>query len=205
LEGQGHKDLALEIATDPEHRFDLSLSLGNLDTALEIAREANAEHKWKTVGDTALLAWDLILAEECFRNAKDIGSLLLLRTATGNQEGLKELAGSAILTGANNIAFAALWQTGDIEECTELLVKTARIPEAALFTQTYKPSLTTEVVRKWKESLKENKKGKLSEAIGVPDEDEELFPEWDEYLRLEGEGGGDLIDVGETEGGEAEH
>ncbi|PWW79883.1 Coatomer, beta' subunit [Tuber magnatum] len=204
LEGQGHKDLALEIATDPEHRFDLSLSLGNLDTALEIAREADAEHKWKTVGDAALLAWDLVLAEECFRNAKDIGSLLLLRTATGSQEGLKELAGSAIITGANNIAFAALWQTGDIEECTELLVKTARIPEAALFTQTYKPSLTTEVVRKWKDNLKENKKRKLSEAIGVPGEDEELFPQWDEYLRLEREGGGDLIDVGETEDRETE-
>ncbi|RPB06085.1 Coatomer, beta' subunit [Choiromyces venosus 120613-1] len=204
LEGQGHKDLALEIAADPEHRFDLSLSLGNLDTALEIAREAGAEHKWKTVGDAALAAWDLVLAEECFKSAKDIGSLLLLYTATGSQEGLKELAGSAITTGANNIAFAALWQTGDLEECTKLLVKTARIPEAALFTQTYKPSLTTEVVRKWKDNLKENKKGKLSEAIGVPGEDEELFPEWDEYLRLEGEGEGDLIDVGEVEGGETE-
>ena len=204
LEGQGHKDLALEIATDPEHRFDLSLSLGNLDTALEIAREADVEHKWKTVGDAALLAWDLVLAEECFRNAKDIGSLLLLHTATGSQEGLKELAGSAVTTGANNIAFAALWQMGDIEECTELLVKTARTPEAALFTQTYKPSLTTEVVRKWKDSLKENKKGKLSEAIGVPGEDEELFPEWDEYLRLEEESGGDLIDVSEVEGGETD-
>ncbi|KAG0642182.1 coatomer WD associated region-domain-containing protein [Tuber brumale] len=204
LEGQGHKDLALEIATDPEHRFDLSLSLGNLDTALEIAREADAEHKWKTVGDAALLAWDLVLAEECFRNAQDIGSLLLLRTATGNQEGLKELAGSAIITGANNIAFAALWQTGDIEECTKLLVKTARIPEAALFTQTYKPSLTTEVVCKWKDNLKESKKGKLSEAIGVPGEDEELFPEWDHYLRLEGENGGDFIDVGGADNREIE-
>ncbi|CAZ79731.1 unnamed protein product [Tuber melanosporum] len=204
LEGQGHKDLALEIATDPEHRFDLSLSLGNLDTALEIAREADAEHKWKTVGDAALLAWDLVLAEECFRNAKDIGSLLLLRTATGNQEGLRELAGSAIITGANNIAFAALWQTGDIKECTELLVKTSRIPEAALFTKTYKPSLTTEVVCKWKDNLKESKKGKLSEAIGVPGEDEELFPEWDHYLRLEGEDGGDLIDVSGAEDGEIE-
>jgi len=204
LEGQGHKDLALEIATDPEHRFDLSLSLGNLDTALEIAREADVEHKWKTVGDAALLAWDLVLAEECFENAKDIGSLLLLHTATGSQKGLKGLAGSAVITGANNIAFAALWQMGDIEECTELLVKTARIPEAALFTQTYKPSFTAGVVRKWKDNLKESKKGKLSEAIGVPGEDEELFPEWDEYLRLEEEGGGDLIDVGEVGDGEAD-
>lgn len=54
LEGQGHKELALEVATDPEHKFELALGLGQLDTALELAREADVEHKWKTVGDAAL-------------------------------------------------------------------------------------------------------------------------------------------------------
>ena len=41
LEGQGYKEMALEVATDPEHRFDLALSLNNLPIALEIAREAD--------------------------------------------------------------------------------------------------------------------------------------------------------------------
>ncbi|KAI5853172.1 coatomer WD associated region-domain-containing protein [Morchella snyderi] len=200
LEGQGYKELALEVATDPEHRFDLALSLGNLDIALEIARSADAEHRWKTVGDAALAAWDLVLAEECFRAAKDLGSLLLLHTATGNVEGLRELSKSADAAGSNNVAFACLWQTGDIEDCANLLVKTGRIPEAALFTQTYKPSLTKDVAVKWKNSLKDAKKEKLSEAIAVPGVDDELFPEWDEYLRVEAEApaaGEDLIDVAE--------
>ena len=43
LEGQGHKELALEVATDAEHRFDLALGLGQLEIALEIAREADVE------------------------------------------------------------------------------------------------------------------------------------------------------------------
>lgn len=200
LEGQGYKELALEVATDPEHRFDLALGLGNLEIALEIARSADAEHRWKTVGDAALAAWDLVLAEECFRAAKDLGSLLLLHTATGNVEGLRELSKSADAAGSNNVAFACLWQTGDIEDCTNLLVKTGRIPEAALFTQTYKPSLTKDVAVKWKNSLRDAKKEKLSEAIAVPGEDDELFPEWDEYLRVEAEApaaGEDLIDVAE--------
>ncbi|KAH0615249.1 uncharacterized protein H6S33_000885 [Morchella sextelata] len=200
LEGQGYKELALEVATDPEHRFDLALSLGNLEIALEIARSADAEHRWKTVGDAALAAWDLVLAEECFRAAKDLGSLLLLHTATGNVEGLRKLSKSADAAGSNNVAFACLWQTGDIEDCANLLVKTGRIPEAALFTQTYKPSLTKDVAVKWKNSLRDAKKEKLSEAIAVPGEDDELFPEWDEYLRVEAEApaaGEDLIDVAE--------
>lgn len=61
--------MALEVATDPEHRFDHALSLNNLPIALEIAQDANVEHRWKTVGDAALSAWDLKLAEDCFTHA----------------------------------------------------------------------------------------------------------------------------------------
>lgn len=43
LEGQGHKELALEVATDPEHKFDLALSLNQLDIALDLAREVDVE------------------------------------------------------------------------------------------------------------------------------------------------------------------
>src|SRR5699024_3480015 len=109
LEGQGYKEMALEVATDPEHRFDLALSLSDLETALEIARESNVEHKWKTVGDTALASWNLSLAQECFTNAKDVGSLLLLHTASGNREGLKALAQQASEAGLHNVAFSTLW------------------------------------------------------------------------------------------------
>jgi coatomer subunit beta' len=178
LEGQGYKELALDVATDPEHRFDLALALGNLDVALQLAREVDAEHKWKTVGDAALAAWNLVLAQECFTNAKDIGSLLLLHTASGNVEGLKSLAAMATEAGANNVAFNCLWQTGDVEACVKLLTKTGRHAEAALFAQTYKPSLASAAAKEWKRSLVADKKPKIAQAIAVPEEDEELFPNW---------------------------
>lgn len=92
LEGQGYKEMALKVATDPEHRFDLALSLGDLQQATEIAREQDTEHKWKTVGDAALTGWDIKLAQECFVKAKDLGSLLLLYSATSDESGLRELA-----------------------------------------------------------------------------------------------------------------
>lgn len=43
--------------------------------------------------------------------------------------------------GQNNIAFASLLQLGDAKACAELLVKTDRAPEAALFARTYVPRL----------------------------------------------------------------
>lgn len=215
LEGQGYKDMALEVSTDPEHRFELSLSLNRLDIALEIAREADVEHKWKTVGDAALSAWNLALAQECFTNAKDLGSLLLLYTASNNAEGLRSLAAQASAAGLHNIAFSALWTLGDVDACIDVLVETNRLAEAVLFAQTYKPSRAPALVVKWKASLEQAGKGKIARLIGVPPgagegvaTDDDLFPEWDEYLRLEKEGGSapeppsseSLIDV--TDGAE---
>jgi coatomer subunit beta' len=204
LEGQGQKDLALEVATDPEHRFDLALALGNLPIALEIAREADVEHRWKTVGDAALTGWDIALAEECFTHAKDLSSLLLLYTSTSNGQGLRQLIVQAEAAGLHNIAFSCLWQLADVDGCIDLLLRTGRTAEAVLLTQTYKPSRSG-VVKLWKESLEKEGKGKVAKIIGVPPgeegADDDLFPEWDEYLRLEKEGGGQptLVNLAEDE------
>ncbi|KAJ5214120.1 hypothetical protein N7449_001289 [Penicillium cf. viridicatum] len=195
LEGQGYKEMALEVATDPEHRFELALALSDLQTALTIAREANVEHKWKIVGDAALAGWNLALAQECFTNAKDVGSLLLLHTASNNREGLKALAAQASESGLHNVAFSTLWSLGDIDGCIALLIQTNRIAEAVLLAQTYKPSSAPKLVVQWKESLEQSNKSKVARLIGVPpgapdvaSTDDDLFPEWDEYIHLEKEG-----------------
>jgi len=205
LEGQGYKEQALEVATDPEHRFDLALSLEQLDIALELARLADVEHKWKTVGDAALASWNMSLAEECFTHAKDLGSLLLLYSSTGNTDGLRSLYSSADAANANNIAFSCLWQLGDVAECVELLQRTGRTAEAVLFAQTYCPSRAPKVVSNWRKGLEENGKGRVARSLGMPpgvdegiDADEDLFPEWEQYLQSEQEGSSEeeaLIDV----------
>ncbi|KAG8531706.1 uncharacterized protein KY384_003338 [Bacidia gigantensis] len=168
LEGQGYKEMALEVATDPEQRFDLALSLNNLPVALDIAREADVEHRWKTVGDAALAAWNLALAEECFVNAKDMGSLLLLHTSTNNAEGLRKLASQANDSGAYNVAFSCLWHLGDVDACLDLLLRTNRTGEAVLFAQTYKPSRCRDIVLQWKTGLDRSGRGKVSRMLGVP-------------------------------------
>lgn len=203
LEGQGYKEQALEIATDSEHRFDLALGLGQLQTALQLAREADVEHKWKTVGDAALSAWDLALAQECFAHARDLSSLLLLHTSSGDAAGLRDLAAKAKAAGLHNIAFTALWEVRDVDACIDLLLETQRTAEAVLFAQTYKPSRCGAIAAQWKKELETAGKGKVARLLGVPGEDEEMFPEWDEALRIEKEGHPNLIDV-EEEGKEAE-
>lgn len=204
LEGQGYKEQALEVATDPEHRFDLALSLNQLSIALELARTADVEHKWKTVGDAALASWDIALAQECFSNAHDLGSLLLLHSSTSNAAGLRALAALADTVGANNIAFSCLWQLADVDGCVACLLKTGRTAEAVLFAQTYAPSRVPRVAGIWRKELEDKGKSKVARVLGMPpgvegyEADADMFPEWELWLKLEDERHGAqarLIDV----------
>ena len=92
------KQQALELTTDSDHKFELSISLNDVESALSIARTTPApenEAKWKVVGDRALSSWRFDLAKECFQNAGDVSSLFLLHLATGDRAALSELAKSA--------------------------------------------------------------------------------------------------------------
>ena len=125
------------------------------------------------------------MAEECFKNAKDLGSLLLLYTATGSRQGLAHLSSLAQEACQNNIAFTCELTLGNIPECIDLLKSTGRIPEAVLFSRTYKPSLTAGLVEQWKANLSKNEKEKLAKSIASPDGNLDLFPEWPHYLEKE--------------------
>ncbi|KAK9477576.1 coatomer WD associated region-domain-containing protein [Lipomyces japonicus] len=137
LEVQGYKELALEVTTDNDHKFDLALSLGDLNAAEQIAKKDLSDHKLKVLGDAALTAWNVQLAEACFTAVSDYGSLLLIYTSTNNEKGLQKLAKDALSSGINNVAFAALWAIGSTPELVQILEKTNRLPEAAIFSATY--------------------------------------------------------------------
>jgi hypothetical protein len=177
LEGQGLKELALKVTTDPEHKFDLALQCGNLELGREIALEADSQHKWKQLGDAALnQKFDLKLAEECFKQSKDLGGLLLLHTSLGDKQGIEQLAEQAADQGCNNVAFLCLFLLGRVEECTKVLRKTDRVPEAAFMTRTYLPSQISNILGVWKKNL-QTVSEKAAEALADPADYPDLFPD----------------------------
>lgn len=112
LEGRDLKELALSISTDPDHRFDLALSLDDLDCAVDIARgvpEAEASVKWKALGDRALAVWRFELAKEAFDRAGDYSALMLLLLSIGDREGLRTLADKAGMYYLLCRAFEGVW------------------------------------------------------------------------------------------------
>ncbi|KAJ2962985.1 hypothetical protein NQZ79_g1994 [Umbelopsis isabellina] len=177
LESQELKELAMDVTEDVEHRFDLAIQLDKLDVAVDIAREVDSDIKWKTVGDVAMSSWKLALAEECLERANDLSSLLLLHTSSGNAKGMRKVADLALDKGSNNIAFAALLQLGATEEAIDLLIKTDRIPEAAMFARTYLPDHISRVVKLWKMDLEKNGRNKVAQSLADPENYPNLFPE----------------------------
>ncbi|TDL30082.1 coatomer protein [Rickenella mellea] len=189
LETRDLKELALQVTTDPDHKFDLSLQLDDLDSALSIVSALpmpEAETKWKAVGDRALAVWRFDVARQCFEHAGDLSSLMLLLMAIGDRKGLEEVAGKAEERGLNNLAFAVRLGLGDAGKCVDLLVKTDRAPEAALFARTYAPSQAHKAVDAWRTGLESKNRKKLAALVASPTENADLFEEgWEQALERE--------------------
>ncbi|GJJ72771.1 coatomer subunit beta' [Entomortierella parvispora] len=185
LEAQEFKEMALEVTTDQDHKFDLAIQLGRLDLAVVIAREVGSESKWKMLGDTAMSKWKVNLAEECFVNAKDLSGLLLIYTSSGNAEGMRNLAQMAQEVGKTNISFACYLALGQVEDCISILIETERIPEAALMARTYLPSAVPRILQLWKDSLVAGGKSKVAESLADPTEYADMFPDYEYGLQAE--------------------
>ncbi|MBN3275001.1 COPB2 protein, partial [Polyodon spathula] len=179
LEKQGFKPQALAVSSDPEHRFELALQLGELKIAYQLAVEAEVGYLFdKAKQQLAYIQLANILTaniDECLHHAQDYGGLLLLATASGNATMVNKLAEAAEKDGKNNVAFMTYFLQGKLDHCLELLIRTGRLPEAAFLARTYLPSQVSRVVKLWRESLSKVNQ-KAAESLADPTEYGNLFP-----------------------------
>ena len=184
LESQGYPEQALAVSSDPEHRFDLAVSLGRLELAREIALEDETDLKWRQLADLSLKSWKFDMAQECMERANNLTGLLLLYTSTADKAGLLDLGARAVAAEKHNIAFAAFLLSGDVDKCIDLLLDTGRPSEAAFMARTYKPSRVSDIVAIWRADLAKVNEA-AANALADPMEYENLFP--DIRLALEAE------------------
>merc|ERR1712232_965444 len=96
---------------------------------------------------------------------------------------MEKLAEAASKHGKTNVSFVAYLLTGNVEACTELLIATKRLPEAAMFVRTYLPSKIDEIV-----TLKQDLSSvseTAAEALASPASNPVLFPDLDIGLQVE--------------------
>lgn len=194
LEKQGFKQQALAVSTDPEHRFELALQLGDTEAARQLAEVAGtsestggataAAARWRRLGALACKRVDIQLAQLCFKNANDYGGLILLATSSGDEDLLRHVAVEADRENQSNVAFMAYFTLGDLEACLQLLIKNDRLPEAAFFARSYLPSQMSDIVQRWRDQVTSLNK-KAGQSLADPTQYENLFPEFAESLDLE--------------------
>ncbi|CAI2350669.1 unnamed protein product [Caenorhabditis sp. 36 PRJEB53466] len=188
LEKQGFKKQALAVSQDPDHKFELSVGLGDLKTAYELALQSDSEEKWKALSNAATLKSELLLAGECLGRARDFGGLMLLATCAGSAPLLQKLADDSAAAESHNISFLSNLLLGDVDKCLESLIATDRLPEAAFLARTRAPSQVPRVLELWKAKASRNSEKsskKLGESLADPIKYENLFPGFAESLKAE--------------------
>ncbi|KAI4464570.1 coatomer [Holotrichia oblita] len=175
LEKQGFKQQALAVSTDPEHRFELALALGDMNIAKSLALEANNPQKWSQLGELAASSNNLPLAKECMQRAQDFGGLLLVATSTGDADLVKKLGEDTLNEGKNNISFLSYFLLGDLRKCLDILIQTNRLPEAAFFARSYLPDQISYVVGLWRQQLSAINE-KAGQSLADPKDYDNLFP-----------------------------
>merc|ERR1712176_23056 len=180
LQGQGHKELALKVSIDPEHQFELALSLKKLSLAKQILLKSPSQQKWKQLADLALVQCDFETVEEAALKANDLPLLYLLYTSTNNKDGLQKLYKLSIANSKFNVAFNILFYLGDISKCIDLLIETDKIPQAAMLSRAYCPSKVEEITKMWKEKLQLISPS-AANALGDPQTHPDAFPKGDDY------------------------
>jgi len=184
LEKRGYKEQALVVSNDPDHRFELALTLHKLTVARDIAIQLDNIHKWKQLAEAAMKKSLFDLAEECLANANDFSGQLLLYSSAGKADKMAALADAAVAAGKNNVAFVAFLLLGRTDDCINLLKNSNRLPEATLFARTYAPSRVSEITKLWKESL-QTSNPKISQSLADPAEYANLFPGFAQQLEAE--------------------
>ena len=105
---------------------------------------------------------------------------------------VQELCTAAREAGKTNVAFLANFLLHDVDACVDILVAGGRLPEAALFARTYRPSRVPELVRLWQDDLRQVN-AKAAESLASPEEYPNLFPDWDAALRIDAKRGGGRV------------
>lgn len=91
LQSKGFPDVALLMVSDPRLRFDLAVGSGNIDAALEPARELDDPQLWKRLGAEALRLGETGVAESAFQKTKDYARLSFLHLVTGDRDKLEKM------------------------------------------------------------------------------------------------------------------
>ncbi|KAF8424017.1 coatomer WD associated region-domain-containing protein [Tirmania nivea] len=92
LQKKGYSEIALQFVQDPQTRFELALECGNLDVAVETAKELDRPKLWTRLGSEALKQGNHQVVEMAYQKLKSFDKLSFLYLLTGDTQKLTRMA-----------------------------------------------------------------------------------------------------------------
>lgn len=92
VQKKGYPEIALQFVQDPTTRFELALECGNLDVAVEMAKELDKPALWMKLSGEALAHGNHQVVEMCYQKLKQFDKLSFLYLTIGDQSKLARMA-----------------------------------------------------------------------------------------------------------------
>ncbi|KAI1659382.1 Coatomer, alpha subunit [Daldinia decipiens] len=116
LQKKGYPEIALQFVQDPTTRFELAIECGNLDVAVEMAKELDRPKLWTRLGAEALAHGNHQVVEMAYQKLKQFDKLSFLYLATGDHSKLSRMAKIAEHRGDFTARFQNALYLGEVED-----------------------------------------------------------------------------------------
>ncbi|KAF2028734.1 Coatomer, alpha subunit [Setomelanomma holmii] len=120
LQKKGYPEIALQFVQDPQTRFELAIECGNLEVAVEMAKQLDRPKLWQRLSTEALAHGNHQIVEMTYQKLRNFDKLSFLYLATGDQDKLKRMAKIAEHRGDMTARFQNALYLGDVQNRIEM-------------------------------------------------------------------------------------
>jgi len=92
LQKKGYPEIALQFVQDPQTRFELAIECGNLDVAVEMAKQLDRPPLWQRLSTEALTHGNHQVVEMTYQKLRSFDKLSFLYLSTGDKEKLQRMS-----------------------------------------------------------------------------------------------------------------
>uniref|UniRef100_A0A0K0EKX4 Coatomer subunit alpha n=1 Tax=Strongyloides stercoralis TaxID=6248 RepID=A0A0K0EKX4_STRER len=137
LQKKGYPEVALHFVKDVKTRFGLALECGNIQCALESAKQIDEHSVWEALGEVAMMQGNHQIVEMCYQKTKNFDKLSFLYLITGNLAKLNKMMKIAEIRKDLNGLFQTSVILGDSETQIKVLKNANQFSLAYLAAHTY--------------------------------------------------------------------
>ena len=140
LQKKGYPEIALQFVQDPQTRFELAIECGNLDVAVEMAKQLDRPKIWNRLGSEALSHGNHQLVEMSYQKLRNFDKLSFLYLCTGNTEKIRKMTSIAEHRGDFTSYFQNALYLGDVENRIQMFKEVDLYPLAYLTAKSHSMS-----------------------------------------------------------------